>query len=73
MRKLYAWNTSKGPIFIAEREGPYLVLFDDENLSRYATAKQAAIAAAGGECDRAGPESTPRSSGFRKISTNGGA
>ena len=55
MRKLYVWNTPRGPIFIAEHRGRYFVLFDDENLGGWATAEQAAIAAAGGECDRVGP------------------
>jgi hypothetical protein len=48
MRNLYVWNSSMGPFFIAEHEGRYLAIFDDENLGSYATPAQAADDLAGG-------------------------
>lgn len=40
MRNLYRYKTRIGPFFIAEHEGRYHVIFDNENLGGYATAAQ---------------------------------
>jgi hypothetical protein len=48
LRKIYWWNTSIGPFFIAEHEGRFEVMYDDESLGSYATAAQAAEDVAGG-------------------------
>jgi hypothetical protein len=37
MRNLYKWDTSIGAFFIAEHEGRYLAIFDDENLGSYSS------------------------------------
>jgi hypothetical protein len=55
MRKLYKWNTSVGPFYIAELDGRFLVIFDDESLGSYATAAQAVDDLAGGHTFSAGP------------------
>jgi hypothetical protein len=62
MHKLYFWKTTIGLIFIAEHEGRFFVIFDDEILGRnYETLKQAAYAAARGDCDPAGAGITQQS------------
>jgi hypothetical protein len=48
MRNLFVWNTSIGPFYIAEREGRYHVVFEDDSLGGYATPAQAAGDVAGG-------------------------
>ena len=48
MRKLYRYNTSVGPFYIAEHNGRFHPIFREESLGSYATAQQAAEALAGG-------------------------
>jgi len=55
MRKLYKWNTSIGPFFIAEHERRFHVLYENESLGSYATSVQAADDVAGGHTFSAGP------------------
>ena len=42
MRKLYRYNTSAGPFYIAEHNGRFHPVFDDQSLGSYATAQLAA-------------------------------
>ena len=55
MHKLFKWNTSIGPFYIAAHEGRYLVIFDDESLGSYATPALAVDDLAGGHTFSAGP------------------
>jgi hypothetical protein len=55
MRKLFKWITSVGPFYIAEHEGRYLVIFDDENLGSYATPALAVDDLVGGHTFSAEP------------------
>jgi hypothetical protein len=48
MRKLFAWNTRIGPFYIAEFQGRYHPVFEEESLGSYPTAQQAAEDLAGG-------------------------
>lgn len=48
MRKLYIFKTKIGPFYIAERNGRFHPVFDEESLGSYATAQQAADDLAGG-------------------------
>lgn len=48
MRKLFVWNTKIGPFYIAESQGRYHPVFEEEPLGSYATAQQAAEDLAGG-------------------------
>lgn len=54
-RNLYRWDTSVGPFYIAEHEGRYLVIFNDESLGSYASARMAVDDLAGGHTFSAGP------------------
>jgi hypothetical protein len=48
MNKLYVWQTHVGPFYIAEDNGRYHPVFDDEPLGSYGAAEQAAEDLAGG-------------------------
>jgi hypothetical protein len=48
MRKLFVWNTKIGPFYIAESQGTFHPVFQDESLGSYATPEQAAEDLAGG-------------------------
>ena len=48
MRKLYVYETSAGAFYIAEHNGHFHPLFQEESLGSYATAQQAAEDLAGG-------------------------
>lgn len=48
MRNLYTWNTRIGTFYIAEAEGRFHVIYDEESLGSYATPEQAAEDVAGG-------------------------
>lgn len=48
MRKLFVWNTRIGPFYIAEYQGRFHPVFEDESLGSYATPQQAAEDLAGG-------------------------
>jgi hypothetical protein len=48
MRKLYVYNTKAGPFFIAEHNGRFHPLFQDESLGSYKTAQQAVDDLTGG-------------------------
>jgi hypothetical protein len=48
MRKLYVYQTSVGPFYIAEDKERFHPVFRDESLGSYATAQQAAKDLAGG-------------------------
>lgn len=48
MHKLYVHKTKSGAFYIAEHEGRFHPLFQDESLGSYATAQQAAADLAGG-------------------------
>ena len=48
MRKLFVWNTRIGPFYIAESQGRYHPVFEDESLGSYETAQRAADDLAGG-------------------------
>jgi hypothetical protein len=51
MRKLFVWNTRVGPFYIAEMNGRYHPVYDDERLGSYARPEQAAEDLAGGHTD----------------------
>jgi hypothetical protein len=48
MRKLFFFKTRVGTFYIAEHNGRFHPIFDDESLGSYATAQQAAEDLAGG-------------------------
>jgi hypothetical protein len=48
MRLLYRYDTRDGTFYIAERDGRFHPLFEDESLGSYATPTQAAEDLAGG-------------------------
>ena len=48
MRKLYVYETSAGAFYIAEHNGRFHPVFQEESLGSYATAQQAAEDLAGG-------------------------
>ncbi len=48
MRKMFKVNTRIGPFFVAEMNGRYHPVFDDEPLGSYARPEQAAEDLAGG-------------------------
>ena len=48
MRKLYVYETSAGAFYIAEHNGRFHPVFQEESLGSYATAHQAAEDLAGG-------------------------
>jgi hypothetical protein len=48
MKLLYVWNTRIGPFYIAEVNGRFHPMYDDELLGSYATAQQAVDDLAGG-------------------------
>ena len=48
MQKLYVYETSAGAFYIAERDGRFHPLFQDESLGSYATAQQAVEDLVGG-------------------------
>jgi hypothetical protein len=48
MRKLYVANTRIGPFYIAESEGRFHVMYDNDSLGSYARPEQAAEDVAGG-------------------------
>ena len=48
MRKLYLYETSAGAFYIAEHNGHFHPVFQEESLGSYATAQQAAEGLAGG-------------------------
>jgi len=48
MRKLYVYETSAGAFYIAEHNGRFNPVFQEESLGSYATAQQAAEDLAGG-------------------------
>jgi hypothetical protein len=48
MRKLFVWNTKIGPFYIAEHQGRFHPVFEDDSLGSYDTAQQAAEDLAGG-------------------------
>ena len=63
MRKLYFFKTRVGIFYIAEHNGRFYPVFNDENLGGYATVQQAAEDLAGGQ--------TPSTSGGIDSSTLG--
>ena len=48
MQKLYVYETSAGAFYIAEHDGRFHPLFQDESLGSYATAQQAVEDLVGG-------------------------
>jgi hypothetical protein len=48
MKKLYQWSTRIGLFYIAEHNGRFHPVYDDESLGGYATPQQAAEDLAGG-------------------------
>jgi hypothetical protein len=48
MRKLYVYETSAGAFYIAEHNGNFHPVFQEQSLGSYATAQQAAEDLAGG-------------------------
>jgi hypothetical protein len=48
MRNLYAWDTRIGTFYIAQAEGLFHVIYDEESLGSYARPEQAAEDVAGG-------------------------
>jgi hypothetical protein len=48
MRKLYVYETSAGAFYIAEHNGHFHPVFQEQSLGSYATAQQAAEDLAGG-------------------------
>lgn len=48
MRLLYLWNTRIGPFYIAELNGRFHPVYDDQPLGSYSTAQQAVDDLAGG-------------------------
>jgi hypothetical protein len=42
MRKLYTWDTRLGPFYIAESNGRYHPIYEDNSLGSYATPRRAA-------------------------------
>ena len=48
MRKLYLYETSAGAFYIAEHNGHFHPVFQEQSLGSYATAQQAAEDLAGG-------------------------
>jgi hypothetical protein len=42
MRKLYAWDTRLGPFYIAESNGRFHPIYEDDSLGSYTTPRQAA-------------------------------
>ena len=48
MRKLYLYETSAGAFYIAEHNGHFHPVFQEQSLGSYATAQQAAEGLAGG-------------------------
>ena len=48
MRKLFVWNTKIGPFYIAEFQGRFHPVFEDDSLGSYSTPQQAAEDLAGG-------------------------
>jgi hypothetical protein len=48
MQKLYVYETSAGAFYIAEHNGHFHPVFQEESLGSYATAQQAAEELAGG-------------------------
>ena len=48
MRKLYVYETSAGAFYIAEQNGHFHPVFQEQSLGSYATAQQAAEDLAGG-------------------------
>lgn len=48
MRKLFRFETQRGPFFIAGERDRFHVVFEDESLGSYATPQQAAEDVAGG-------------------------
>jgi hypothetical protein len=48
MKKLYRCSTRIGPFYVAEHNGRFHPVYDDESLGSYATPEQAAEDVAGG-------------------------
>jgi len=54
MRRLYAFTTRVGTFYIAEHDGRFHPLYDDESLGSYSQPQQAAEDLAGGHTSSAG-------------------